>query len=101
MNDAWKEMIQTNIYEYISKIDYNSPDFSIKEFKLNLAKIIGMEPAVKIKWNTTEKINELKKAAGAQDYKTIIEKAEEIEIFFTQDNNFTETAVPISLKFLL
>jgi len=99
MKDAWKEMIQTNVYEYISKIDYNHPDFDVKEFKRNLATIIGMEPAVKIKWNTTEKINELKKAAGAEDYKTIIEKAQEIEIFFTEQDQSTQ--IPISLKFLL
>ena len=100
MNDAWKEMIQTNIYEYISKIDYNSSDFSLAGFKSELKKIIGMEPAVKIKWNVSEKINELKKAAGAEDYKTIIEKAEQIEIFFTEIND-SDKQIPISLKFLL
>jgi len=100
MNDAWKEMIQTNIYEYISKIDYNSSDFSLAGFKSDLKKIIGMEPAVKIKWNVSEKINELKKAAGAEDYKTIIEKAEQIEIFFTEIND-NDKQIPISLKFLL
>jgi len=100
MNDAWKEMIQTNIYEYISKIDYNSSDFSLASFKSELKKIIGMEPAVKIKWNVSEKINELKKAAGAEDYKTIIEKAEQIEIFFTEIND-SDKQIPISLKFLL
>lgn len=100
MNDAWKEMIQTNIYEYISKIDYNSSDFSLAGFKSDLKKIIGMEPAVKIKWNVSEKINELKKAAGVEDYKTIIEKAEQIEIFFTEIND-SDKQIPISLKFLL
>ena len=89
-------MIETNIYDYISQIDYNHPDFAMNEFKAQLATIIGMEPAVKIKWHTVEKINELKRDAGAKDFKEISDKAEQIDITFIDENN-----TPISLKFLL
>lgn len=99
MNDAWKEMIQTNIYEYISTVKYSHPDFSLQDFKKELGKIIGMEPAVKIKWNTIEKINELKKAAGAKDYKTVVDKAEQIEIIFTEQVDNEQKL--INLKFIL
>lgn len=99
MDNAWKEMIQTNVFEYISKINYNDDNFSIGNFKKDLGKIIGMEPAVKIKWKTIEKVNELKKAAGVTDYKTIIEKVEQIEIFFTDE--LDGKSIPASFNFLL
>lgn len=96
MDLEWKKMIESNVYDYISKIDYNNPDFNINEFKVELGKIIGMEPAVKIKWNTIEKINELKKDAGVSDFKQIIDKAEGIHITFVDENQ-----KPIVLKFLI
>jgi hypothetical protein len=96
MDLQWKKMIESNIYDYISTVDYRHPDFTVAEFKLNLKKIIGIEPAVKLKWNTSEKINELKKQSGAIDYKEIIEKIEMIDITFIDENN-----KPIELKFIL
>lgn len=96
MDLEWKKMIESNIYDYISKIDYNHPDFDLNEFKIQLGKIVGMEPGVKIKWNTIEKINELKKDAGASDFKEIIDKAEQIDITFVDEDQ-----KPIKLKFLI
>lgn len=96
IDSTWREMIKENIFQYISNIDYNHPDFKLLEFKQQLKNIIGMEPAVKIKWNTTESINELKRAAGATDYKEIIDKVEKIDITFVDEDN-----KPISLVFLL
>ncbi len=95
MEDAWLEMIKTNVYEYLSTVEYNHPDFNINEFKNNLSKIIGMQPAVKINWDTKEKINELKKAAGATNFIDKIEKAKDVEIVFINAEQ-----KPITLKFL-
>jgi hypothetical protein len=96
MNSEYRKMLEAHIYELIAKYDFASPDFSMNEFKTDLKNLIGMSPAVKIKWNTQEKINELKRAAGVADYKTIIDKAEEIEIGIVDENN-----VPVMLKFIV
>lgn len=96
MDKVWKNMIESNVYDYISKIDYTHPDFSMHEFKSELNKIIGLTPAVKMKWNTIEQINELKRDSGAKDYKKILEKVEEINIVFVDNNN-----IPIEFKFIL
>jgi len=96
----WREMIKSNICDYLTTIDCNHPDFSIKEFKTQLKNIIGIEPGVKIKWNTTEKINELKKSSGLSesDYIEKTEKAEELEITFLDEN--AEDIKLVNLKFL-
>lgn len=96
MTDTWLEIIKTNVYDYLSTVKYNHPDFNINEFKSELTKIIGVTPAVKIKWNTEVKINELKKASGVQDFEEKIDKAENIEIIFINENN-----KPIKLTFLV
>lgn len=96
MDLEWKKMLESNVYDYISQIDYNHPDFTLEDLKNELSKLIGVKPAVKLKWHTSEKINELKRDSGAKDYKEIIEKVEQIDIVFVDENN-----TPINLKFLL
>lgn len=96
MDQAWKQMIETNISEYITQIDFKHPDFSINEFKINLSKLIGITPAVKLKWDKIEKINELLKKSGATDYKEIIEKVQQIDITIVDENN-----TPIVFKYMV
>lgn len=79
MDKAWKDMMEAHIYEYLQKVNFTDNDFSLKQLKEELSKITGSTPAVKIKWNTKEKINEHLKSDDP-NYKTIIEKAEEIQI---------------------
>jgi hypothetical protein len=96
MNNAWKEMMETNVSEYISKVDFKNPDFSINEFKTELSKILGMKPAVKLKWDTKHKVNELLKASGVTNYTEVVEKVEQVDITFVDENN-----VPIAFKFII
>lgn len=93
MND-WEAIINENISNYIA--GYNFKDFDIKEFKKDLNKIIGITPAVKPKWKTTERVNELKKAAGVEDFIEITEKIQSIEIVFVDADD-----KPYNLQFLL
>lgn len=96
VDNNWKNMIEESILEYIEQIDFNSPDFNINEFKRNIAKITNVKPAVDIKWKTYEKINELKKDAGAKDFKESIDEAQSVAIYFIDaDDN------PIQLKYIL
>lgn len=96
MDLEWQKMIETNIYDHISTIDYNHPDFNITTFKESLKSIVGMVPAVKIKWSTTEKINELKRDAGVKDYIEKTDKPETIDITFVDSENN-----PYNLQFIL
>lgn len=96
MDNSWKQMIEVNITDYIKNIDFKHPDFSINEFKLELGKIIGIIPAVKLKWDKTEKINELLKKSGAKEYSEIIENVKQIDITIVDENN-----VPILFKYIV
>ena len=93
-----QKIVEEHIYEYISKIDFNHPDFDIKEFKLHLNSILGIEPGVKFKWDKKEVVNELLKNSGAKEYKKIIEKVSEIDILYVGPDN---DSLPISLKFII
>lgn len=96
MDIAWKQMMETNVSDYISTVDFKSPEFSINEFKNNLGKILGMKPAVKLTWKTSEKVNELLKKSGAKNHTEIIEKVEQVAITFVDSEN-----IPISFKFII
>lgn len=96
MNDSWQQMIEQNILEYVSTIDFKNPDFSIKEVKQQLKKIIGSEPNVRLKWNSVEKVNELLKASGVENYKEIIEKVEQIELVYMSPDN---KPIPFKIMF--
>lgn len=96
MDNEWKKMLEQNLYEYLQNVKFDHPDFSIKELKQNLKSLLGTEPAVNIKWNTYDKINELKKAAGAKDYKETIDEAQQIDIIIVDENQ-----TPINFKFIL
>lgn len=94
MDIAWKTMTEKNIIEYIQSVDFKHPDFDLKEVKKALKQIIGSEPSVKLKWNTSEKINELLRDSGAKDYKEVIEKIEHVEIIYLDSDN---RPIPIKL----
>lgn len=96
MDIAWKQMMETNVSDYVSKVDFKNPDFSIDEFKNDLGKILGMKPSVKLKWHTSETVNELLKQSGATNYKEIVEKVEQINITFVDDEN-----KPVQFKFII
>lgn len=96
MDAAWKQMMETNVSEYIAKVDFKNPDFSVNEFKLELSKILGIKPAVKLKWNTTEKVNELLKSAGAKNHTEKIDKVEQVNITFVDSEN-----KPVEFKFII
>lgn len=96
MDNEWKKMLEQNLYEYLQNVKFDHPDFSIKELKQKLKGILGAEPAVNIKWNTYEKVNELKKAAGAKDYSETIDEAQQIDIIIVDENQ-----TPINFKFIL
>jgi len=96
MDIAWNKMMETNVSDYVSTVDFKNPDFSINEFKTELSKILGMKPAVKLKWNTSEKVNELLKKSGAKDYKEIVEKVEQVNITIVDADN-----KPIEFKFII
>lgn len=96
MTDSWQEMIKTNIQEYISKVDFRNPDFSLNELKKELGQIVGIIPAVQLKWNKQEKVNELLKQAGAKNHTETIEKVEGLSISFVDADN-----KPIQFKFII
>lgn len=87
IDTEWKKMMQTNVSDFISTVDFKNPDFSVKEFKGELKKILGMEPSVKLKWNTQEKVNELLKDSGAPNHTTIVEKVEQVNITIVDAEN--------------
>lgn len=96
IDNNWKMMIEQNISSFLGDIDFKHPDFDLKVFKSQLKNIIGVEPSVKIKWNSFTKVNELKKQAGVKDYKEVIEQAEQLDITFIDENNN-----PIQLKYFI
>lgn len=89
-------MMETNVGDYITKVDFKNPEFSINEFKLELSKILGIKPAVKLKWNTQEKVNELLKASGVKNHTEIVEKVQQVNIIIVDENN-----TPIEFKFII
>lgn len=92
-------MMEHNVYEYISNVNYKDPDFSIAAMKEDLKKIIGVKPSVKVKWKTTERVNELLKNAGAENYKEIVEKAEEVSVVFAISNE--KNGEVLNFKFMI
>ena len=98
MKTEHQKMIEELVYEYISKIDFSHPDFEMKEFKIKLNEILGIEPGVKLKWDKKEVVNELLKDSGAKDHTKIIEKVTEIEIAYISPDN---ESMPISIKFII
>jgi hypothetical protein len=96
MDAAWKQMMETNVGEYVAQVDFKNPDFSVNEFKNELSKILGIKPAVKLKWNTQTKVNELLKASGAANHTTVVDKVEQVNITFIDENNS-----PIEFKFII
>lgn len=89
-------MMETNVGDYITKVDFKNPEFSINEFKLELSKILGIKPAVKLKWNTQEKVNELLKASGVKNHTEVVEKVQQVNITIVDENN-----TPIEFKFII
>jgi len=98
--DAWTEIISTNVQEYISTVKFSHPDFSVKEFKKELQNIVGMIPAVDLKWKTETVVNELKRDAGVKDYTTITDKVTDVKVYFTYVDNNGKTQ-PVSLHYII
>lgn len=96
MKDEWQKIIEQNISEYIATVDFKHPDFSVAELKKQLKSIIGSEPNVRLKWSTHEKINELLKDSGVEHHKEIIEKVEEVNLVF-----MNQEGKPIPLKLII
>lgn len=94
--DEWQNIIKQNISEYIATVDFKHPDFSINELKQRLKQIIGSEPNVRLKWHTSEKINELLKDSGVEQHKEIVEKVEQVDIIF-----LSPEGKPIPLKLII
>ena len=97
MDNSWKQMMESNVSDYIKQVDFKNPEFSLNEFKAELAKILGVTPAVKLKWNTIEKVNELLKASGAKGHTQKIDQVEQIDIFIVDSDN----KLPINFKFII
>jgi hypothetical protein len=94
MKDEWQKIIEQNVQEYISKVDFKHPDFSLVQLKKDLKQIVGSEPNVRLKWSKTEKVNELLRDSGAKDYKEIVEKVDQVDIMiYSPDNKL----IPIKL----
>lgn len=93
--DPWITLTKNNVYDYLKGVDFSHPDFNLKVLKEQLSNFLGVVPAVKMKWNTVETINELKRDSGALDFKTAKDKLEQIEIVFVDTEN-----KPKSFKFI-
>lgn len=87
MDTAWKQMMESNVSDYIATVDFKNPDFSVNEFKKELSKILGLTPSVKLKWKTTTKVNELLKASGVENHTEVIDKVEAVNITFVDTDN--------------
>jgi hypothetical protein len=97
MDNIWKETIVLGINEYMQNFNSKDPNISLQQIKSDLQKLIGIQPAIKLKWSEKKMINELKKSAGLNEseYTTIIDKVDEIDIYFLDNKNN-----PISLKYM-
>lgn len=89
-------MIEQHILDYISTIDFKHPDLDIQDIKQNIAKLTNTIPSIKLIWETKEKVNELKKSAGATDYLEKIETPKEMTITLLDESD-----KPFQLKYLL
>lgn len=89
-------MIEQHILDYISTIDFKHPDLDIQVIKENIAKLTNTIPSIKLNWETKEKVNELKKSAGAIDYLEKIETPKEMIITLIDESD-----KPFQLKYLL
>lgn len=72
-----QSMKETSIREYISNIDFNSPDWSINDIKKDMRKFLGEEPGIDVSYKKDVVINEVK--GEAEEIKSL----EKISIVFT------------------
>lgn len=96
MKTQYQQIIENHINDYISTIDFKSPLLDLNEVKREIAKLTNTIPSIKIKWDTKTKVNELKKAAGVEDYIEKIETPQEMTITLIDDNE-----QPFQLKYIL
>lgn len=52
------DMYDNSIKEYLSTVNFNSENFSVKKLKEELKQLIGYEPAIKIVWDADKLIGE-------------------------------------------
>lgn len=89
--------VEKELFEMLSKVKFDSPDFDLKILKQQMSLVMGTPVSINLKWNKTEKINELVKSTGAaeKEWKTIVEKVDQIKIGFIADGK------PKEFKFIL
>lgn len=96
IDQEWKKMIEENIAEYLSGINFKKEEYDINVMQDQLKGLCGVKPGIDIKWDVKTEVNELKKQAGADDYITRIKKPIEVEVIFVNENN-----LPIKMKFYI
>lgn len=96
VDQEWKKLVEEHITEYLSNINFKKQEFNINVMEEQLRGICGVKPSINVKWDVKNKVNELKKQAGADDYMERIEKPVEIEVVLANENNF-----PIKLNFYI
>lgn len=83
-----KEM---SIREYIERIDFNSPDWSINHIKEDMRRFLGEEPAIDVVYKKDVMLNEF--TGKAQEVKAI----DKIQIVFTDtDDRFKKLEFKIN-----
>lgn len=83
-----KEM---SIREYIERIDFNSPDWSINSIKEDMRRFLGEEPAIDVIYKKDVMLNEF--TGKAQEVKAI----DKIQIVFTDtDERFKKLEFKIN-----
>lgn len=83
-----KEM---SIREYIERIDFNSPDWSINRIKEDMRRFLGEEPAIDVVYKKDVMLNEF--TGKAQEVKAI----DKIQIVFTDtDDRFKKLEFKIN-----
>lgn len=88
------KMINENVSSYLTSLNVNHPDFSVKELKKQLKEMIGQEPAIEIK-REPKLINELVVKSGAKIIDTK-ERINEIHVYYVD----MEKQKPVSLTLL-
>lgn len=88
------KMINENVSSYLTSLNVNHPDFSVKELKKHLKDMIGQEPAIEIK-REAKVINELLIKSGAKTNDTK-ERINEIHVYYVD----MEKQKPVSLTLL-
>lgn len=82
-----KEM---SIREYIERIDFNSPDWSIHRIKEEMRRFLGEEPAIDVVYKKDVMVNE---SGQAKEFKAI----DKIQIIFTDtDDKFKKLEFKIN-----